>query len=289
MFRKDVFLAQLSRHEIQRSLITAMFALSARFTKQRELLALVDNQAWRAGDLFAQRANMEVVASFNVHGPICLNDVKTAYLLCVFDNTRYPGRKAWYGVGRVVRLAYSLGLDQVDQAADDGSDSQLSNTEKEERRYLWWHIWKLDCFSNVAYATPRTIDDDSACTALVTTSREDFTAGRIECSDQIFLDNDYSNAWLLAKKLASSTPGNWSNMYIVANSIIHEAAAIRRRLRLRTGNAALQIRQDSVENTLTAFRLALPPGFTSTVPMQCEMNQPSSHRLRLEVLIQLQM
>jgi hypothetical protein len=98
-------------------------------------------------------------------------------------------------VGNAVRLALVACLYQVNC---EESLASLSDAEQEEWRFVWWIVFKLDCSVNVASVTPFGIDTDTIATALVSTTVENFTAGRAAPSSK-FLPNS-SQRWILESR-----------------------------------------------------------------------------------------
>lgn len=92
-----------------------------------------------------------------VHGggfKLNLDVIKTSLLLTLYDCTRYPSLKGWTMAGGTIRLAYEFHLDMLDPPIDEGQDpdqgdrmlSEISASEKEDRRHVFWSIGKLDVF-----------------------------------------------------------------------------------------------------------------------------------------------
>jgi hypothetical protein len=266
-----------------------MFALSARHSSNDEVLKHSGGHSYLAGDIFARRAKMAKSNDEDRDWPITLDDLKTSFLLCMYDYTTSPGRKAWASAGNVVRMAYELGLHQIDTPTRDGIDSAgtLSELIREEQRHVWWCVWKLDAWVGIAGATPFIVDDQTICTALVSSSPAELADGKIGPTSSMFLNSDMGKSWNLMKDLqTSSNDAKGGNMFIVANALMREIATIRI-LQLHVPNKAVEDRQVIAANALSSLRLCLSPWFSQSVRNTSEGETTFQHQKRLEVLIQL--
>ena len=218
--------------------------------------------------------------------PITLDDLKTTILLCVYEYTSNPGRKAWVSAGNVVRMAYELGLHQIDTPTRDdvGSVGALSELAKEERRHVWWCVWKLDAWVGISGGTPFVVDGQVVCTAFASSSPMELADGIVGPSSQMFLNTDVGKSWGLIRDLQNSNEAKGDNIFIVANALMREAATIRA-LRSHSPTKAFEDRHVIAINALSALNLSLPPGFRNVIGGETAVQ----HQKRLEVLIQLHM
>lgn len=271
-------------------MLYAMFALSARHSSKDKILKHSRSHSYLAGDIFARQAKIANEIDEDTDGPITLDDLKTAFLLCVYEYTSNPGRKAWVAAGKVVRMAYELGLHQIDIPIRDdiGPVDGLSEIAKEERRHVWWCVWKLDAWVGISGATPFVVDEQIVFTAFVSSSPVEFADGKIGPSSQMFLNSDVGKAWSLMRDLQTSNEAKADNMFIVANALMRETATIRI-LQLHSPTKAIRDRQVTAANALSALKLSLPPWFSQAVRNTLGGETPVQHQKRLEVLIQLHM
>jgi hypothetical protein len=183
-----------------------MFALSARHSSNSEVLKHCRGHSYLAGDIFARRAKIIIANNEDSDKPITLDDLKTTILLCVYEYTSNPGRKAWVLAGNVVRMAYEVGLHQIDTPTrgDVGSVSTMSEIAREERRHVWWCVWKLDAWVGISGATPFVVDEQVVCTAFVSSSPMELADGIVGPSSQIFLNSDVGKSWRLMRDLQTS-------------------------------------------------------------------------------------
>ena len=272
-------------------MLYAMFAMSARYSSEDSILKHSQGDACLAGDVFARRAKTANADQEDADKPITLNDLKTTFLLCVYEYTSNPGRRAWVSAGNVVRMAYELGLHQIDIPTRDdaGSADALFEVAKEEKRHIWWCVWKLDAWVGISGATPFVVDGQVVCTAFVSSSAVELANGKFGYSLQkFFLHIDVENAWVLMRDLQTSNEAKGDNMFIVANALMREAATIRA-LRSHSPTKALEDRHIIAVNALSALKLSLPPWFSQPIRNALGEETPVQHKKRLEVLVQLQM
>ena len=267
-------------------MLYAMFALSARHSSENEVLKHSQGHSYLAGDIFARRAKTTIANNEDSDKPITLDDLKTTILLCVYDYTSNPGRKAWISAGNVVRMAYELGLHQIDTPTRDevGSVSALSELAKEERRHIWWCVWKLDAWVGISGGTPFVVDEQVVCTAFASSSSMELADGKVGPSSQMFHNSNVGKLWCLMRDLQTSNEAKGDNMFIVANAIMRETAIIRA-LRSHSSTKAFEDRHIIAINALSAIKLSLPPWFRNIISGETAFQ----HQKRLEVLIQLHM
>ena len=271
-------------------MLYAMFALSARHSSKIEVLKHAQGHSYLAGDIFARLAKLTIANNEDSDKPITLDDLKTTFLLCVYEYTSNPGRKAWVSAGNVVRIAYELGLHQIDTRIRDGvrSVGALSELAKEERRHVWWCVWKLDAWVGISGATPFAVDEQVVCTALASSSPADLADSKIGPSSQIFLNSAVGKAGALMRDLQNSNDAKGDNMFIVTNALMREIATIRA-LQLHSPTKDIDDRQVIAINAVSALKLSLPPWFSQSVRNAIGGETASQHQKRLEVLIQLHM
>ena len=267
-----------------------MFSLSARHSSNDFILKYSRGDPYLAGDIFARRAKLANANNENSDKPITLDDLKTAFLLCVYEYTSNPGRRSWVSAGNVVRMAYELGLHQIDTPTrdDEGSVGALSELAKEERRHVWWCVWKLDSWVGISGATPFVVDGQVVCTAFVSTSAVELADGQAGSLPQIFLNSDVESAWGLMRDLQTSNEAKGDNMFIVANSLMRETATIRA-IQSHSPTRAIEDRHVIAINALSALQLSLPPWFSQPVRNALGGETSVQHKKRLQVLTQLYM
>jgi hypothetical protein len=282
LFREPVFREDYERGKLPENLLALMFALSAKFSSEPRIRAMSNPSCWQSETARHEKVWDEVVDRGDAQA-ITLNDVKTAFLQSLYEYTHLPGQRAWTRVGTLARMAYSCGLHQVDSPSNV---AQISEGDREERRFIWWAIWKLDSYSNCIASTPFLLHQDNMCTFLVSTSVDDFTAGNIMPSTQTLLATGPGPLTRMFGHVNFTDAADGQKIYIIVNCLLREASTIRRQLAL---NATIAIcdRLATLRNTCSYIRLALPTSYSHPARNVSLGEVPAAHRLRLEVLLQL--
>jgi hypothetical protein len=159
-------------------------------------------------------------------------------------------------VGKLVRWAYWTGLNQIenlDQMAPQWKD--LTEDDLEEWRLVWWCIYCLDSYANLATGMPYEIDERLIYTALPRGPSSDRNR-------HIFLPYRQDGLLDIVQTVLSESPSQTAawEIQIVSITILRQAG---RATRLR----ALGNRQEYIalttnaERRLSTLRLALPGNF----------------------------
>jgi hypothetical protein len=183
--------------------------------------------------------------------------------------------------GTAVRLALLARLHQVDC---EGSLASLSDAEQEEWRFVWWTVFKLDCSVNVASVTPFGIDTETIATALVSSTVEDFTAGRVALSSKFIPEMDPGKSWTSVLELHLRDTGDGLNTHLLAVTLLRAVSQCQQSLNASPGPGEIG-RVATLYNIFSSLHLALPPWFFN--PNKRSREQFHAHRLRLETIIML--
>jgi hypothetical protein len=255
-----------------------MFAISSRFAGTS---CYADSGPATQPHEFFDAAHQRFRQDVDRDRPVELNDVKTACLLALYDYTSAPTRRAWLLVREAMSLALAARLHEVDSV-----DSQLefSDAEKEERRFVWWTIWKLDCTVNVATVTPFGIDCRMIGTALVSTTVQNFTADALGPTVPVIAEMDPVKSWssILAPNLQDT--GDGFNTHIYAVSLLRAVSECQQRLNAKLCPEEIA-RADNLNRILSSLNLVFPECFFS--PTKHVTEEEHAHRLRLETNIML--
>lgn len=265
-------------------LLNAFFAVSLGLLPPAELSSLFGSSSDNAPQMFAQLAEREGRHQGDSNVGITLNDVKAEVLLTLYEYTNFPGRKAWMMAGSLVRAALGMGLNRIDSGVRSPT---LTDFELEERRFVWWSVWKLDSAINCLTASPFGIDSQCIGTATISTSIADFEAGVSGKSTQQFLPPDSTRSWTLAQQLLATDTENGMNMYLFAVCHLRTVSMCRQRLH---ANPTLDLVSQlmALRNTLSCVRLSLPPWYLESA-RQSDLETQEKHRLRLETILILYM
>jgi len=213
-----------------------------------------------------------------------LNDIKISFLLTLYEYTSFPGPKAWMRVGNTVRAAVAAGIHQLDRP-DNWRFSSLSEAEKEEWRYVWWAVWRVDSSINVLASSPFGINTCDIHIALPSTCVEDFTNGiTTRCSGE-FLQADPIKSWRSHRGLQQAVSEDTLNIYFKTVSYNREAIACRQRLRANP-TPEMIIEFNNMKSILPYLQVELPTSFFNGAkrPAGESFDQ---HRQRLETLLLL--
>jgi hypothetical protein len=278
MFRKPMFHQRFHENQIPESLLNAMFAMSSRFVPTSDVFRVFGkfSTPW---ENFAKLAHQQSHDRLEENIAICLDDIKTACLLAIHEYTNYPGRKAWMYVGNAVRLSLASRLHQIDIK---GNSCGLSDADREEWRFVWWAIWKLDSTINVTAVMPFGIDCHTIGSALVSTTVADFTNGITKQSTGTLLDTDSAKSWRAVREMQSLDPGDGFNIHLLAVSLLRGVSQCQQRLYANSTPEELA-RMMALRNTFSCMRLALPAWYFNAAKRPSE--QFHSHRHRLETII----
>lgn len=234
----------------------------------------------RPAEAFARIAMQQHREQKESDEAMSLDDVRTDILLTLYEYTNFPGRRAWMMVGNLVRLAYGAGLHRLDCDEKDGS---LTDFDMEERRYVWWSIWKLDSAINTLTSTPFGVDARVNGTAFVSTSMADFAAGVSAVSTQQFLPPDTAKLWKSASLVLHTDTSDGTNMYLLASCYIRATEECVQRLHnVPPAESIDQLM--TLRNTLSCLRLSLPTWYFEP-PRHWSTETLERHWLRLEGLL----
>jgi hypothetical protein len=278
MFQRPLFEQNLHCNRIPDSLLNAMFAISCNFVPAADHGRLFGPMSNPLED-FARSAETQHLKSIEGNGNFTLNDIKTACLLALYEYTTYPGRKAWVCVGNLVRLALGLRLHQV-----DCHSSSIPEAEREEWRFVWWTVYRLDTTINVIASTPFGVDLQSIRTALVSTSTVAFTRGIVNKSSQAFLQTDSVRGWETVQEMLLLDPGDGSHIYLLAVSLLRGVSLCTQRLNTNPTSELLG-HMVCLKNAFSHLYAALPSWYFD--PSKQSTEDSDSHQRRLETLIML--
>ncbi|KAJ5383897.1 Transcription factor [Penicillium concentricum] len=256
MFRKALFYDELSANMIPPALLYSMFAVSSRFAGTS---CYTDSGSPTQPQEYFDAAYKGFRQEMDRNRPVELNDVKTACLLALYDYTSAPSRRAWLLVRDAMSLALAARLHEIDSL---DSLHEFSDAEKEERRFVWWTIWKLDSTVNVSTVTPFGIDCRMIGTALVSTTVQNFTANALGPIIPVIPEMDPVKSWssILAPNLQDT--GDGFNTHLYAVSLLRAVSECQQRLNAKLCPEEIG-RADTLNRILSSLHLILPDCFFS--------------------------
>jgi hypothetical protein len=211
-----------------------------------------------------------------------LDQFRKAYVLAFYEFHQFPGHHSWLRIGRVTRMAYRIGLDRLDHIRVLYSDwSTVSNEDIQEWRALWWRIYRLDTYSNLASGTPYLIDD-----AIINTF---FSVSPTNTASQgILLPPNGDGLSALLPAITSDPETLLDNIHNITIATMRQAGLVVRMHMLRW-RAGILAQVALVERQLTTLRLALPPGWLNPRRSAFSNEAPVDHHARLITVFHLRM
>jgi hypothetical protein len=236
----------------EKLLFYGVFAMSARFSSLCEFSDVTDSE--RGNKFAAEAMSMYSVARDLVQPSLIF--VQGAVLLAFYHYTSGLCSFGWVLVGVCVRLAYELGLSDMD---DDGDNDACPSTfdaatvdsiELEARRRVWWLIWELDTFGSILLRRPFAMDRRRWCVKLPISDGAWFAGTQVstgalracpeECwSSLLGHENQDERAWFLI--------ANYLMSVVVDRSLVKEEVSLEERVTL--------------ENAISCLKFSLPPQF----------------------------
>lgn len=211
-----------------------------------------------------------------------LDQFRKAYILAFYEFHQFPGHHSWLRIGRITRMAYRIGLDRLDHIRTLYPDwSTISDEDLDEWRALWWCIYRLDTYSNLASGTPYLIDDTVINTSFNISQRKSASHG-------IFLPPNSDNLSQLLPTITLNPETLLNNIHNITVATLRQAGLVIRMhlLRWQEGIAA---QVTKVDRQLTALRLALPPGWLNPRRNAFTNETPIDHHERLITVFHLRM
>ncbi|GAM83809.1 hypothetical protein ANO11243_017990 [Dothideomycetidae sp. 11243] len=277
-------------------LLSAVFAVTSGGLQHPEILALGGPVVGARHMLLVRQACSPIWLS---EAPAALSDLKAMFLLALFEFRSALSSRACVTIGHLVRLAYQYGIHQVDGAESCSFEtSTTSSADQEGWRYLWWSIYMLDTFCNLAAGIPSNIDIDAVCTALPMSVAESGTLElttslstrrklflRSEVDSQIEILTAAREGWMLGRLDEGGLDPHFG-IRVVITAQVRAAWDLRRTSDLHT-STKFQKRQQLLSNGLAATRLSLPGRYFDPRRAVSLDELPNDHRIRLVNLLEM--
>jgi len=223
-------------------LFYSMFALSARFSNHPRFSNV---PTFKRGHWFAEQARR----LYTQERPTQAHSVtylQGCILLANYFYTSGPTPQGWVLIGVCVRLAYELGLSEIDDE-DWTPVSPIGNIDKEELRRAWWLVWELDTFASCVSRRPYAIDRKRMAVTLPISDEAWFSGTEIQSAELLYLPGQ---SW---RSLAGCSNQDERAWFLVAN---HFMATIHDRLQQRQDVSMDE--KLTLQNEIVCFKLALP-------------------------------
>jgi hypothetical protein len=223
-------------------LFYSMFALSARFSNHSTFNNV---STFKRGHWFAERARQIYTQARPTQTP-SLTYLQGCILLANYFYTSGPTPQGWILIGVCVRLAYDLGLSEIDDE-DWTPVSPIGSTDKEELRRAWWLVWELDTFASCVSRKPYAIDRKRMAVMLPISDEAWFSGTEIQSAELLYLPGQ---SWRSLSGCSNQDERAW---FLVAN---HFMATIHDRLQQRQDVSMDE--KLTLQNEIVCFKLALP-------------------------------
>ncbi|KIY03001.1 uncharacterized protein Z520_01467 [Fonsecaea multimorphosa CBS 102226] len=223
-------------------LFYSIFAMCARFSNHPTFAGTPPNKrghefALRARDCYAQARLIRTPTLTYIQGCI---------LLAYYFYTSGPTHQGWILIGVCVRLAYDLGLSEIDDD-DPNPLTPMSWVEREECRRAWWAVWELDTFASTVSRHPYSIDRKRMAVALPVSDEAWFAEIEVPSAQLNMLPGQ---SWRSLQGCSNQDERAW---FLVAN---HFMATVHDRLQQRQDVSSDE--KLTLENEICCFKLALP-------------------------------
>jgi hypothetical protein len=229
----------------EKLLMYSLFALSSRFSSS-PILSHVD--PLDRSTIFLSKAK-EFYDQIRALTALDLTCLQGCILLAFCLYTSEASVQGWILIGVCVRIAYDLGLPEMD---DDSCEDTLSldSLRREEMRRAWWAVWELDTFGSAIHGRPFSIDRRRMSVNLPV-SDEVWFSGVEKRSSRMM--TRLGSCW---ESLHSTENGDERAWFLVANqimSMIHDLS------QQKEGVSATE--KMFVDNEISCFKLVLPSIF----------------------------
>ena len=190
-------------------LMYSLFAISARYCSSQSLIA-VDRLERSLLFLPAARENYTQARSVDVSTLMYLQGCVLFTFLAYTERFEF---KCWVLIGVCVRVAYDLGLMELDDE-DNEQAADTSEVGKEEMRRAWWLVWELDTLSSMVSRKPFAIDRHGFSVKLPVSDEAWFQGDIIRSS---ILLTRVDQCWESLQNVRNQDPRAW---YLVANHLL---------------------------------------------------------------------
>ncbi|KAH7240218.1 uncharacterized protein BKA55DRAFT_693754 [Fusarium redolens] len=209
-------------------------------------------------------------------------------LLAFYEFHQFPGQQAWMRIGKIVRLAYWMGLDRLDIIQSVSPEwSNVNNKDLQDWKLVWWCVYRLDSYANLSSGTPYQIDERLVNTSFI----HDHYQGQLSQSliSPCRLPYDprgLPDLLLFVKSGAESSL--LFNIHLITITVLRQFGRPMSMCYLVPHENITAIVLDA-ERTLSAIRLALPRNFLNPGRNAFMNESNTDHHARLVSVLHLHM
>ncbi|KAH7094883.1 fungal-specific transcription factor domain-containing protein [Paraphoma chrysanthemicola] len=234
-----------------RLLLYSLFALSARFSTSTSLSAISPLMRGRS---FAASAT-KVYSAIQETDCASFTYLQGCILLAFHHYTTKIDQQGWILTGVCTRLAYDLGLSDIDE--EEPSDPSVDHwVYLEEQRRAWWLVWELDTFGSKVGGRSFAVDRHSFSVKLPVADDVWFSE-TMQQSNRLLTST--TECCMSLEGSENQCPRAW---FLIAN---HLSSMVLKELEKKTG-----LDQNSLTNLLNAvncLRLSLPSHMEMRTPV----------------------
>ncbi|KAL6886768.1 hypothetical protein GGI43DRAFT_426348 [Trichoderma evansii] len=221
-----------------------------------------------------------------------LDQLRKACLLSFYEFHQFPGQQVWMRVAKLVRIAYWIGLDCFDTKWRVFLHRESMTQEKiDDWRLLWWCIYRLDSYANLASGTPYMVEEGNIRTSLPksATSTLQMPPEFSKSTDLLLLPPHLNQLQDLLPTIASDTPETADfNIHLVTVTAMRQVGRGLRQYLLNRDEASKN-RPKELQDQLSVLRLSLPPHFLNPMRNALQNESPMMHHARLVSTLHLHM
>ncbi|KAH7189760.1 hypothetical protein BKA60DRAFT_602242 [Fusarium oxysporum] len=206
-------------------------------------------------------------------------------LLVFYEFHQFPGQQAWVRIGKIVRLAYWMGLDRLDIIQSVSPEwSNVSDADLQNWKLVWWCVYRLDSYANLSSGTPYQIDERLVNTSL--NHQGQLSQGFAAPCRLPHDPRGLPDLLLLVK--AGSESSLLFNIHLITITVLRQFGRAMSMRYLVPHESLTAILLDA-ERTLSAIRLALPRNFLNPGRNAFMNESNTNHHARLASVLHLHM
>ncbi|KAI1064328.1 hypothetical protein LB506_008014 [Fusarium annulatum] len=206
-------------------------------------------------------------------------------LLVFYEFHQFPGQQAWMRIGKIVRLAYWMGLDRLDIIQSVSPEwSNVSDADLQNWKLVWWCVYRLDSYANLSSGTPYQVDERLVNTSL---NHQDQLSQGFVAPCRLPHDPRSLPDLLLFVKTGSESSILF-NIHLITVTVLRQFGRAMS-MRYLVPHEILTANLLDAERTLSAIRLALPRNFLNPGRNAFMNESNTNHHARLVPVLQLHM
>ncbi|RKL38366.1 hypothetical protein BFJ72_g7175 [Fusarium proliferatum] len=206
-------------------------------------------------------------------------------LLVFYEFHQFPGQQAWMRIGKIVRLAYWMGLDRLDIIQSVSPEwSNVSDADLQNWKLVWWCVYRLDSYANLSSGTPYQVDERLVNTSL---NHQDQLSQGFVAPCRLPHDARSLPDLLLFVKTGSESSVLF-NIHLITVTVLRQFGRAMS-MRYLVPHEILTANLLDAERTLSAIRLALPRNFLNPGRNAFMNESNTNHHARLVPVLQLHM